>query len=341
MNTTPSAATPAGARSTTERLAFVGVTTGESSIMKLFPAWADYLGIDAEMVGVDLALQSSPGDYRECVARLAGDASVRGALVTTHKAAVFDHARDLFDRLDPNAELCHEISCIARRDGALTGWAKDPITAGQALDHLLGPRHFADRPAHAVCLGAGGAGLAIVARLLTQDDRPDAVVLVDRDEERLALARDMAGQLETDTPLHCLRHEDAAANDELVAGSPAGSLIINATGMGKDTPGAPITEHVSFPSGSIAWDLNYRGELEFLRLAGLQPARRAVRSADGWRYFLHGWTEVIAEVFELELTPERFDGLAAIAGRMSGRTALDDASALADRPDPTTTGTDR
>jgi hypothetical protein len=66
-----------------------------------------------------------------------------------------------------------------------------------------------------------------------------------------------------------------------------------------------------------------------------------VRSAEGWRYFLHGWTEVIAEVFELELTHERFDGLAAIAGRMSGRTPVDDAPALADRPDPTTTGTER
>lgn len=319
------------------KLAFVGVTTGGSSIMKLFPAWAEYLGIDAEMVGVDLALQSSPAEYRECVARLAADTSVRGALVTTHKAAVFDHARDLFARLDANAELCREISCIARRDGSLAGWAKDPITAGQALDHLLGPRYFADRSTHAVCLGAGGAGLAIAARLLTQDDRPQAVVLVDRDEERLALARDMAGQLDTDTPLHCILHADASANDELIAGSPSGALIINATGMGKDTPGAPITQSVSFPPGSIAWDLNYRGDLEFLRIAAREPAERGVRTADGWRYFLHGWTEVIAEVFELELTPERFDGLAAIAGRISGRTAE---AALAERSDPTTTETE-
>jgi shikimate dehydrogenase len=73
-----------------------------------------------------------------------------------------------------------------------------------------------------------------------------------------------------------------------------------------------------FPAESVAWDLNYRGELVFLHLARAQ-AERGVRAADGWRYFLHGWTEVIAEVFELDLTPERFDALAAAAARASGR----------------------
>jgi shikimate 5-dehydrogenase len=314
----PAGAT-ADAPTTTQKLAFVGVTTGASSIMRLFPAWAEYLGLDAGIVGVDVALGASPATYRECVARLAADEEIRGALVTTHKAAVFDHARDLFASLDPHAELCREVSCIARRDGGLAGWAKDPITAGQALEHLLGPGYFRDRGAHAVCFGAGGAGIAIVARLLAQEAPPEAVVIVDRDEGRLELAREVAAQLGVATPLHAIHHQDAAANDELVAASPAGSLIINATGMGKDLPGAPITAAAAFPRDAVAWDLNYRGDLEFLRLAGLQPADRRVRAADGWRYFLHGWTEVIAEVFDIDLTPERFDGLAEIAARMSGR----------------------
>jgi shikimate dehydrogenase len=305
----------------TQKLAFVGVTTGGSSIMTLFPAWASFLGLDAEMVGVDLALEAPPATYRECVERLAKDPSVRGALVTTHKSAVYDHARELFAWVDPHAELCREVSCIARRDGGLAGWAKDPITAGQALDHLLGPAYFRGRDARAVCFGAGGAGLAIATRLLTQDDPPESVVLVDRDEERLALAREVVRDLGASTPLQCLRHDAAEANDDLVSDSPAGSLIINATGMGKDRPGAPITAAAAFPFESVAWDLNYRGDLDFLRLAEQQTADRDVRVADGWRYFLHGWTEVIAEVFEIELTPERFDGMAAIAARLSDRAA--------------------
>ena len=33
---------------------FVGVTTGQSSIMKMFPIWAKELGLDAEIKGIDL-----------------------------------------------------------------------------------------------------------------------------------------------------------------------------------------------------------------------------------------------------------------------------------------------
>jgi shikimate 5-dehydrogenase len=301
------------------KLAFVGVTTGSSSIMRLFPAWTEFLGIRAEIVGVDLALDAPPQAYRECIEWLADAEGIRGALITTHKAAVFDHAHDLFASLDFQAELCREVSCVARRDGGLAGWAKDPITAGQALDHLLGPEYFRDRAAHAVCFGAGGAGIAIAARLLTQEHPPEAIVLVDPDERRLELARTVEAKLGGDARLRCECHGEAQLNDRLVAGSPPGSLVVNATGMGKDRPGAPITEAVAFPQDAVAWDLNYRGDLDFLRLAARQPRGRHVRAADGWRYFLHGWTEVIAEVFELELKPRTFDGLAVIAARMSGR----------------------
>jgi hypothetical protein len=27
---------------------------------------------------------------------------------------------------------------------------------------------------------------------------------------------------------------------------------------------------------------------------------------DGWVYFLHGWTQVVAEVFQINLTPDLF-----------------------------------
>ena len=32
---------------------FIGVTTGQSSIMKVFPKWAEIMGLDAEMKGID------------------------------------------------------------------------------------------------------------------------------------------------------------------------------------------------------------------------------------------------------------------------------------------------
>ena len=43
---------------------FVGVTTGKSSIMRVFPKWAEALGIEAEIKGIDLALHAPAEDYR-------------------------------------------------------------------------------------------------------------------------------------------------------------------------------------------------------------------------------------------------------------------------------------
>lgn len=287
--------------------------------MRLFPRWAEHLDLDAEIVGFDLPIGAPGAAYRDCITQLAQDERIAGALVTTHKAAVHDHASDLFAWLDPHARLCREVSCIARREDGLAGWAKDPITAGQSLDHLLGPDYWNGRDAHAVCFGAGGAGLAIAVCLLTQPAGPASVALVDRDPARLDLARRVYAELNIGTPLACWLHDDPADNDALVAASPAGSLIVNATGMGKDRPGAPITSAARFPVEAVAWDLNYRGELEFLELARAQADRAGVRAEDGWRYFLHGWTEVIAEVFSVDMDAERFDALAEIASRMSGR----------------------
>ena len=48
-------------------LYFIGVTTGQSSIMQVFPAWADHLGLDAAITGIDLPLDDSPANYRAVV----------------------------------------------------------------------------------------------------------------------------------------------------------------------------------------------------------------------------------------------------------------------------------
>ena len=34
---------------------------------------------------------------------------------------------------------------------------------------------------------------------------------------------------------------------------------------------------------------------------------------DGWRYFIHGWSQVVADVFEIDLTPEIVERLAEAA----------------------------
>ena len=42
---------------------------------------------------------------------------------------------------------------------------------------------------------------------------------------------------------------------------------------------------------------------------------------DGWRYFVHGWTCVMEEVFGLEMTPEIVGELSQIALGLRGSSA--------------------
>ncbi len=88
---------------------FIGVTTGKSSIMSVFPEWAEYLGLaDVEMKGIDLIPHDSVENYRATVAFLKADPLSLGALVTTRKLDLFAACRDMFDESDPHAELMAE-----------------------------------------------------------------------------------------------------------------------------------------------------------------------------------------------------------------------------------------
>lgn len=90
-------------------------------------------------------------------------------------------------------------------------------------------------------------------------------------------------------------------NDKIVGTLTAGSMVVNATGLGKDRPGSPLTESAVFPENGIAWDFNYRGDLVFLDQANDQKAGRNLTIENGWIYFIHGWTRVNAEVFHIDI----------------------------------------
>ena len=291
---------------------FIGVTTGSSSIMKVFPGWAQVLDLgEARLKGRDLPLGAETDLYRQAVEQIRSDPLSIGALVTTHKINLLAAARDLFDELDPYARLCEEVSCISKRDGRVIAHAKDPITAGRSLRALLGPGYFRRTGGEVLCLGAGGAGTAISVYLVEGQipaDPPSRIVMVDKSHESLDALRRVHGRLGTSsTEIEYVENADSAQNDELLDALPPGSLIVNASGMGKDIPGSPVTDGARFPERGVVWELNYRGELDFLRQARRQERTRDLRVEDGWLYFLHGWSEIIAEVFHVELTPERFE----------------------------------
>jgi shikimate 5-dehydrogenase len=168
---------------------FIGVTTGRSSILKVFPRWAEALGLaDARIVGIDLPLHAPAEDYRSVVSFIRDDPRSRGALVTTHKIDLLEACSDLFDEIDELARLTGKLSCLSKRDGRLIGTAKDPITGGLALDSFVPTGHFARTDADAFFIGAGGAAIAITWSLMRSergDDRPSRIVVSDRDRSRL------------------------------------------------------------------------------------------------------------------------------------------------------------
>ena len=112
--------------------------------------------------------------------------------------------------------------------------------------------------------------------------------------------------------VHTPRAED---NNTLVNKLKRHSVVMNATGLGKDAPGSPITGTARFPEDGFAWDFNYRGDLLFLDQARAQQQQRHLTIEDGWIYFIHGWTRVMAEVFHLDIPTNgpAFDELSRIA----------------------------
>lgn len=294
---------------------FVGVSTRQSSIMKIFPEWAKVWDLDASIEGIDVPINARPEIYRTIVHHMRKHPLVKGALVTTHKLDLYHAAHDLFDVLDPYAKRCGEVSCISKRDGKLIGHAKDPITSGLALMHFVPKEHWQTSHADVLCLGAGGAAAAISLYLAEQNDRPKQITMVDIDKERLNHVQAIHRTLETNVSFLYLRHSNAHENDALLEKLEPASLVINATGMGKDRPDSPLTDAAVFPEQALVWELNYRGSLDFFHQAKLQEQERGLRIEDGWVYFLHGWTQVIAEVFDRKLSPALFKRLDKIAAK--------------------------
>jgi shikimate 5-dehydrogenase len=300
-------------------LYFIGVTTGGSAIMTIFQAWAETLGLGKVAIrGIDFPLNAEPRAYREAVAFIKSDPLSRGALVTTHKVNLFAACRDLFDRVGPLAALMREASCLSKRDDELVADAKDPITCGLAIDGFLPPDHFAESGAEVFCMGAGGSGVAIAWHLTRPErgaDTPRRILVSDRNPSRLDEVARVHGEAGSSCPLVPVSAADPLVNDAVLGELRTGSLVINATGLGKDAPGSPLSPAARFPEGGVVWELNYRGDLVFLKQAGAQAAERGLTLVDGWSYFLHGWTRVIAEVFGVTIPtsgPE-FDRLSDIA----------------------------
>jgi len=301
---------------------FIGVTTGKSSIMQLFPRWAQALGLhDAVIRGFDLPLHAPKEQYRAVVDFIKRDPLSLGALVTTHKLDLFNACRDQFDSIDPYAEKLSEVSSLSKREGGLCAHAKDPISSGLSLERFVPANYWKDHGGEVLLLGAGGSALAM-SLYFTQhkfgDNVPRRIILVNRTLPRLESAQRILDGLNPRVEF-VYKHQSAPAdNDALIATLPPGSLVVNATGLGKDAPGSPTSDAVRYPEHSLVWEINYRGDLIFMYQAQAQAKQRHLHVEDGWVYFIHGWTQVIAEVFDVRIEGETLQRMNDIAMDMIG-----------------------
>ena len=293
---------------------FIGVTTGASLSHRFFPNWTRALGLVAvcRLVGVDLPLGASSEDYRQVIKDLRDLPGVHGALITSHKISLMDASRDLFDQVDETSAQAGEVGCITARGGRLTALALDPMTSSFAMDQFVPSGHWAEHPGSRVlCLGAGGAGTAIglgLATRTTSTDVPSQFLIVDREQSRVDHAvrviREAVRTRGCRMTVHGRVTSEPGDGDALVGALPPHSLVINATGMGKDTAGSPVTGTVQFPDQGLAWELNYRGERLFLRYAEECRRSRGLVVADGWDYFVVSWIEHLARIYGVPLTPD-------------------------------------
>ena len=257
------------------------------------------MDLNAVISGIDIPLNASKNDYVSALTQMVNDQNCHGALVTTHKLALYQYAKSLFTEFDDFANTCGEISCVKINKSVVSGFAKDPISAGLAINDFL-PNDFFDSQNEVILIGDGGAATAIAWYLSGISQPPVKIHVIGRDLSRLqhllsvVSSRSIKVEISLSSP--DVFRKIALLDKQL--------LIINATGMGKDLPGSPWPDGLLFPKNSFLWELNYRGSLEFYHQGKSQEKERNLTITDGWRYFIYGWTQVISEVFDVAIDQE-------------------------------------
>jgi shikimate 5-dehydrogenase len=278
---------------------FAGISTGGSAVRKVFPGWMELLGVDAELETVDIPAGSPASPYWDFVSRVKDDPSALGAVITAHKTSIYEHTEDLFTTITPISARFGEISVIYRDGDGLGGTIIEPDSIATTLYQMGGGTPFLGPDRDVVVYGAGGTAVSLIARLTApswpKDYRPRTLHLVDTSAERLEHARTLAAETERPLQVQVVQSTGTSRLDAL-GPLPQGSLIVNATGLGKDRPGSPIELPAPWPEAAHVWDLNYRGALVMLDDARAADPAQRLDVHDGWLLFINGWADSLATI---------------------------------------------
>ena len=299
---------------------FIGVSTSKSSVNQVFDKWADILNRKVSLKGIDIPIDADKDTYIKIITEIKSNKNVLGALVTTHKAKIFEYTADLFDELEQSSSSLKEIGTIYKRDGKLFGAASDHIAMQRVLTELIPDNHWGKTKGDALIIGSGGAGIALAYTLLSENNGPNKIIMTEIEKKRIPIVQSILSPFDKKSRLKIFSVE-SITNDSFLCNMHSGSLLVNATGMGKDRPGSPISKSVEFPEGSIVWELNYRGNLQFLDVAKSQMQKRYLRVEDGWSCFIHGWCTVMSKVFDVKINNSTIESFRDAANTIKLKTS--------------------
>src|SRR3546814_18666374 len=77
---------------------------------------------------------------------------------------------------------------------------------------------------------------------------PSRIVVSNRSRPRLDEIARLHAQIASELPVEYVLAPQPAANDASLGGLKPGSMAVNATGLGKDAPGSPISDADGFQS---------------------------------------------------------------------------------------------
>lgn len=292
---------------------FIGVSTDKSFVNDVFADWIKIIDRDAELIGVNLDVNCNSNEYLKIVNYIKNQPLALGSLVTTHKVRLYNSTNHLFDCLSDSCKEFEEIGAIYKKGNSLCGEVTDIFTTKSALNQFLPVEYFKTTSTDCCILGSGGAGLALAYNILAQKDSlPQRLILTEVNKSRIENSQTILKKYDFNNILElCLVKDNET--DDIIKSLKKGSLIVNATGLGKDRPGSPFSQDINIPKNCYLWEFNYRGDLDFLRIAKNQELKSELFVLDGWIYFIHGWTQVMSRVFNIVNIEDYFDRFLEVA----------------------------
>jgi shikimate 5-dehydrogenase len=283
---------------------FVGIDTCGSLVHTVFDRWAALLERPWTLRGLDMPAATPPETYRRLMSMMRDNPAVDGAVITAHKLRLFRACAPELTRRDWLTDATHEVNTLATGQ-TVDGYARDALSLTRILPLLPVPIDGLN----VLCLGAGGAATALLLALhldlatgtAARSQQPARVVFTDTDPRALDALRTVASRARiAPDRLAYVPVSDPRDTDALLADLPAPALVVNATGLGKDAPGSPLTDRAPFHPSILAWDLNYRGALTFLR----QATNGGAATVDGWDYFVAGWAGGLTAIAQTPFTDD-------------------------------------